>query len=257
MNQLLQLQKPRQKKEKIQIINLENTSKKQVNKAIIFDAGTLISFSMNGLLDLLKKLKSIFRGKFLITYKIKKEVIDNPIKNKKFELEALKIKDLLDKKIIELPDSLGIDNQKIYAYAIEIMELANSSFKSEDRNIRLIDIGEASCLALSNILTEQEIKNVIAIDERTTRMLAESHENLEEFLERKLHVKIKMNHANIGFFKNFKIIRSTELAYVAYKKGFIDLKGDSLVLDALLYALKFKGAAISGDEIEEIKRINN
>jgi len=42
--------------------------------------------------------------------------------------------------------------------------------------------------------------------------------------------------------------------YVAYKKGLIKLKGE-LVLDALLYALKFKGCSISGEEIRQIKRI--
>ena len=55
-------------------------------------------------------------------------------------------------------------------------------------------------------------------------------------------------------YKKFKVIRSTELIYVAYKKGLVKLKG-KLVLDALLWALKFKGCSISGDEIREIKKI--
>ena len=42
--------------------------------------------------------------------------------------------------------------------------------------------------------------------------------------------------------------------YVAYKKGLIKIQ-DPQLLDALLYAMKFKGAAISGDEIKEILRI--
>jgi hypothetical protein len=43
--------------------------------------------------------------------------------------------------------------------------------------------------------------------------------------------------------------------YVAWKKGIIPLKDGITVLDALLFALKFKGCAISGDEIKEIKKI--
>ena len=39
--------------------------------AIIFDASTLISFSMNGLLGELERLKGIFKGKFLITQEVK------------------------------------------------------------------------------------------------------------------------------------------------------------------------------------------
>ena len=39
-------------------------NKANINKAIIFDAGTLISLSMNGLIDELRKLKKIFNGNF-------------------------------------------------------------------------------------------------------------------------------------------------------------------------------------------------
>ena len=53
-----------------------------MKKAIIFDSGTLISFSMNGLLPELRELKKIFNGKFLITKDVKREVIDKPIKIK-------------------------------------------------------------------------------------------------------------------------------------------------------------------------------
>ena len=36
-------------------------------KAIVFDSGTLISLSMNGLVDELRDLKNIFKGNFFIT----------------------------------------------------------------------------------------------------------------------------------------------------------------------------------------------
>ena len=230
--------------------------KKQTDKAIIFDSGVLISFSMNGIIELIKKLKEIFSGKFLITSEIKKEVINVPLKIKKFELEALKIRRLLDDGVLEMPSSLGINDSEITKSANEIMTLANTCFSGSGREIHLLDVGEASCLALSRILTEKGIKNVLAIDERTTRMLAEKHENLREFLEKKLHVKISINHESIKFFRDFKIIRSPELAYVAYKKGLVDLKDGKVVLDALLYAMKFKGASISEDEIEEMKKMS-
>ncbi|MEK6844901.1 MAG: hypothetical protein AABX44_01460, partial [Nanoarchaeota archaeon] len=60
-------------------------------KVLIFDSGSLISLSMNGLLEELKKLKKIFNGEFIITKEVKKEVVDEPIKIKMYELEALKI----------------------------------------------------------------------------------------------------------------------------------------------------------------------
>ncbi|MCX6749385.1 MAG: hypothetical protein NTW17_01405 [Candidatus Pacearchaeota archaeon] len=224
------------------------------SKAIIFDSGTLISFSMNGLTDTIKKLKGIFKGKFLITQQVKKEVIDVPLKIKKFELEALKIKALLDEGVLELPSSLGIKDFDIEIGDNKMLGIANSTFSGKGRDINLLDHGETSCLALSKILTEKGIKNVIAVDERTTRLLAEKPENLKNILEERMHTKITIKNQNIGIFKDFKIIRSTELVYVAYKRNLIELKGPQ-VLDALLYALKFKGAAISGDEIEQIKRM--
>ena len=52
----------------------------------------------------------------------------------------------------------------------------------------------------------------------------------------------------------FRFIRSSELVYVAYKKGFIKLN-DKRALEALLYATKYKGCAISWEEIEQLKRL--
>ena len=86
---------------------------KKMKRAIIFDAGSLISLSMAGLINELIKLKENFNGQFLITEQVKFELVDKPIKIKRFELEALRIQELLNKKILEMPDSLGIDNKII------------------------------------------------------------------------------------------------------------------------------------------------
>lgn len=223
-------------------------------RAIVFDSGALISFSMNGITNIIKRLKKIFKGKFLITPNVKKEIIDTPMKIRRFRLEALKLKQLLDEGVLELPSSLKINDSEITKKTNEILDVANSTFNGEGKNIHIMHTGEASSLALGKILNERKIKNVIVIDERTTRILAEKPENLKKFLRKKLHVEIKIRMENLSLFKDFRIIRSTELVYVAYKKGLIKLK-DGNVLNTLLYAMKFKGAAISGDEIEQIKRI--
>lgn len=223
-------------------------------KAIVFDSGALISFSMNGVTNIIKNLKKVFDGKFLITSDVRKEVVDTPIKIKRFELEALKIKQLLDQGILELPSSLGIKDSEIKIKTEEFLNVANSTFNGGGKDIHIMDKGEASCLALSEILNKKGVKNVIAIDERTTRVLAEKPENLKNFLERKLHVKLKVSEKNFDVFKNFKVIRSPELIYIAYKKSLIKLKGEN-ALDSLLYAMKYKGASISKEEVEEIKKI--
>lgn len=223
------------------------------NKVIIFDASTLITFAMNGLLPEFKELRKIFKGKFIITNAVKKEAINNPLKIKRFELEALKIQNLLDEKVLELPLSLGVKESDISSKIQEILDSANSIFQGRGKDIHLIDVGEVSCLVLGNILNEKGIKNVLAIDERTMRMLCEKPENLRALLEKKLHTKITFKKKDFTFGK-CKIIRSAELIYLAYKKGLVRLKGER-VLDALLYAAQFKGCSISRDEIEEIKRL--
>jgi len=225
-----------------------------MTKIIIFDSSTLISLAMNGLLPELKELKKIFKGKFIITQDVKREIIDKPITIKRFELEALRLKQLLDEKTLVMPVSVGIKDSEISKKTNEILDIANDIFIGGDKNIKLIDSGEASCLALGKLLSEKKIENIIAVDERTTRMLCEKPENLDRLLEKKLHTKISLNKKNFEFFKGFKIIRSTELIYVAYKKNLVKL-GNGKLLDALLWALKFKGCSISVDEIKEIKRI--
>ncbi len=228
---------------------------KKLNKAMIFDAGALITISMNGLDKELRALKNIFDGAFLITRQVKKEVIDKPLTIKNFELEALRTKKLLEDKIIELAEDYGIDDNSIANKTEELMEIANSFFMSPKEPVKLLHIGEASCLALSSILNKKNIKNVIVIDERTARMLIEKPENLRELLIRKLHTNIRLVKNNFNYFKDFQVIRSAELIYVAWKKGLVDLKNGTFLLDALLYAVKSKGCAISHEEIEEIKKI--
>ena len=225
------------------------------DKVIIFDSGTLISLSMNGLLNLVKKLKGIFHGKFIITNEVKKEIIDKPITIKRFELEALKIKQLVGEGVLEFPTSLKISDAEISKKTNEILDIANNTFMANGKSIHIIDSGEASCLALSKILDKKKIKNVIAVDERTTRILGEKPENMKKLLGKKLHTNINPKPQNFKFFGGFKFIRSAELVYVAYKKGLVDIKDGKLLLDALLYAVKFKGCAISGDEIREIKKL--
>jgi predicted nucleic acid-binding protein len=222
-----------------------------MTKCIIFDAGPLINFAMNGILPILKDLKKEFNGKFIITNSVKKEIIDRPEKIKRFELEALKLNELFIDKIIELPVLTKEQQKQIERKTNEFMNLANSTFKAKGKNLHLIDKGEAEVLALATLMDKE---CVIAVDERTTRILCENPENLKKLLEKKLHTKIQAKKENYQFFENFKIIRSTELIYMANKKKLITIK-DPRAYEAMLYAVKFKGTSISENEIEQMKRI--
>lgn len=208
---------------------------------------------MNGLIDLLYNLKKQFSGKFIITKAVKYESIDRPSGIKKFELGALKINQLVKDKILEIPESLGISGELVKEKAREIINKSNNAFLAKQEFMHIIDAGEASCLALSLLAAEKSIENIVVVDERTTRMLGENPENLRKLFESKLHTSVQLKQ-DFSFLENTKFIRSSELVYLAYKKGLIKLKNGN-VLDALLYATKFKGASISRQEIEEMKRL--
>lgn len=225
-----------------------------MKRAIIFDAGTIISFAMNGMFEEFRKLKKIFRGDFLITNYVKDEIIDKPINRKKFEFEAMRIKKLLDDGIFKMPVDVGVDVKKMNDLTSELTEIANSCFRANGDYVHAVDYGETSCLALSRILTDKGIDNIIATDERTVRLMVEKPENMKKFLGKKLHSKITLDKKNLDKLKGFRFIRSSELAYILHKKGLIDIK-DEKVLEAMLYAMKFKGCAISFEEIDEIKRV--
>jgi hypothetical protein len=225
-----------------------------MTKALIFDSGTLITLSMNSLLDLLEKLKQASGIKFLITKEVKYEVADRPTGIARFELGALRIQNLIEKGVLELPASMGLSDDAIQKEAREIMEVANHSVQVGGRWVNIVSEAEISCLALSQELSEKGIENLIAIDERTTRMLSENPENMEKMMSEKMHHKVYVDEEKLKAFSKFRFIRSSELVYVAYKKDLVDLKGKK-VLEALLYATKFKGAAISFEEIDELKRL--
>jgi predicted DNA-binding protein (UPF0251 family) len=225
-----------------------------MTKVLVFDSGPLINLSMNGLLYLLEKLKKASNTKFIITLDVKHETIDCPLEIQRFELEALQLKQLMDSKIIELPDSLGISQGELAEKTSSLKNIANNLLYQGNSPIEIVSQSEMSCLALSEILTEKGIENIIAIDERTTRMITENPKNLENIISNKIHQQVKLSNKNITEFKQFKFIRSSELVFVAYKKGLSDIK-DKKVLEAMIYATKFKGAAISWDEINVLKKL--
>lgn len=220
-------------------------------KFLIFDAGPTISLTMNGLLPILKKLKKEFNGEFIITPDVKREVVDKPIKIKKYEWEGLQVNDLIKTGILSMSSKFIPDN-KLKKKNSEILKLANRSFSTKAGSVELIQKGEASCLSFSRLCNSE---NAIVVDERTTRMLSEAPNNLKQIMERKLHSTININQKNIDKLKNFKFIRSSELLYIAYKKNLFEIEKSKQLLSALLNAVKFKGTAISLKEIDEIKKM--
>lgn len=220
-------------------------------KCLIFDAGPIINLALNGLTDILIQLKKIFNGKFIISNQVKYEIIDHPLKIREFRLSALRIKNLLDKRILEFPDSINLKNSDIENKIKEVSNEINNAFKT-DVSIPLVHQGEISCIAISLLLSQKNIDNAIVIDERTTRLVIEKPANLKKILEKKLHATVNLVEKGLSQFKNIKIIRTPELLYIAYKNKLLNIEKRE-DLDAYLYASKIKGVSISEEEIREIE----
>jgi len=81
-------------------------------KYLIFDAGPIISMTMNGMLPIIEKLKGIFDGEFILTPHVRKEVVDKPMKIKKFKLEAIQVNDMIERGVFKMSNAV-ISNQKL------------------------------------------------------------------------------------------------------------------------------------------------
>jgi hypothetical protein len=228
-------------------------------RALVFDTGSIISLVTNNLLWTLVPLKKQFRGSFLISEAVKEEIINHPLKTKKFKLEGLMIQDYLREGIFSLAT-----NKYSSTGAEELLHLANSCFSTKGHPVKIVDKAEIETLMI--VLENRALAMVI--DERTLRLLVENPKKLEKVLESRLRTNIKMNKKNVDKFKeltkDIKILRSTEIAYIAYKlkllnkyitaKKVLDPSLKKELLEGTLWALKLKGCSISTEEINEILR---
>ncbi len=207
--------------------------------------------TMNGMLPILERLKEKFDGKFILTPQVKKEVVDKPMNINKYKFEAIRVKNLISKGILKMSSDCISDN-KIEKEMRSMMRIINSAFKTRFEKIKLVHEGEVSCLAFAKLCGEE---NAIVTDERTVRMFIEAPEKLAKLMERKLNSKINIDDKKLFDLPDFKFIRSSELIYMAYKKNILGFKRSKEILEAMLYALKFKGTAVSSKEIQEIKAL--
>lgn len=223
-------------------------------KVLIFDSGTLINLSMNGMLEILARLKQHVKGEFIITPPVKSEIIDRPLKVRRFELGALRIQQLLNQGVLKLPEALAVNRQELEQVTRRLLEKANHALQVKGSWVEIVSEAEMSCVALASILKQQSVETLIAIDERTTRTLCENPAMLERLISDRMHQWAKVTAIDLSEFREFRFIRSSELAYVAYKKCLLGLQGKQ-ALEAALYATKSKGAAISYEEIEALKKL--
>lgn len=222
-------------------------------KALFFDTGPIITLVMSRLVWILPELKKKYGGKFYITPAVKRELVTRPMEIKRFEFEALQALKLIKDGVLEVYEDVP---QKEVA---RLHAIANSSFKIEGRNMEIIQSGEIE----SVVCALQAGAEAMVMDERTLRLFIENGEEMKALLERRFQKPITVEKENMKSFSQelggIKIIRSIELVGVAYKMKLLDSylptqkNGREILLEAVLWAAKFNGAAVTEHEVEEIK----
>ncbi len=213
-----------------------------MNKKIISDTGPLISLSECCLLWLIPEIKP----EIFIPPKVKEELVDKPLKTKKFELKAIR----LSKFVEEMIEVVG--EEEVKKEARRLSNMANSLFSHKGKNLSIVHGGEAEMVAL---LKEMDA-HAVMLDERTTRLLIEDLNMLQKYLEEKHKFQIDMDEDKakkiMEEFKNVSVIRSSEIVAYAYEQGLLDRYGEpEKVLEAALYGVRFAGCSISSEEIKE------
>lgn len=227
-------------------------------RTIIFDTSSLISLATNNLLYTLAPLKKQFNGHFFITESVHKEIIDNPMKSKRFKLEAFLIQDLFNTGVLEV-----YNNPEIQKQSIELLNKLNNTYFSHKTPIKILDLAEVESLVLAHDLGAE----AYVVDERTMRLIVENPFALANILADKLHSKIEVNNSNLkkvkSEFSEIKVLRSTEVMLAAYNMGLFDSiigkekKKKIEFIDGLLWALKLHGCSITEREIQELLNYKN
>ena len=152
-------------------------------------------------------------------------------------------------------------NVNLNSQTVSLLDLVNSIYRVRGKDPEVFHKGEIESVVLAN----HKNSNAIVIDERSMRLLLEDPKRLTQLLSRKLHSKVKINKNSLDEFKsktkNIKVIRSTELALMAYEFGllnhFLKHHGKEDLLDAILWGLKTRGCAITPHEIDDYVRIES
>jgi len=212
------------------------------------------------MLWVLDELKKIHDGDFYLPTSVKHEIIDRPIESKKFKLEALQVLETIRRGTLKVYPQ----EAKLKKLTLDLLDLANSCYSCKGKGVTIIHYAEMEAVALALLLNA----DAMVVDERMMRAIIEDPLSVERIMSRKFSMKIKLDKKKLKLFKNevkgIKLIRSVELATVAYEKGWLDVylpkKNEvknprKTLLTAFLWGLKLRGCAISQAEIDKIVKL--
>lgn len=223
---------------------------------LLLDAGPVISLTTNNLLWLLEPLGKAAGMPFSIVSSVKREIVDRPLATKKFKFEALQVQRLLEQGTLKV-----IDKPEYKSKALQLLDLANSVFWAKQSPIRIVQLGEMESLAAAVGLGT----NRVVMDERITRSLIETPDQLKNLMEMRLHTKLHTDTGRLDEFlalmRHVEIVRSAELVTIAYEKGLLNNflvkvpNPKKELLESVLWGVKLNGCAISEQEIGDIVKL--
>ncbi len=228
-------------------------------KALVFDAGPIISLTTNNLLWLLEPMRRHFGGRFYIPKSVKRELIDTPLQGNKFKYQAFQVLHEVATDVLQIAAS-----DQILRKAKHLEDLANSIFKAQGNWIKIVDFAEMESLSATLFLNAQ----AVVVDERTTRLLVEAPSLLKEHLERRLHQPITVETSRLKEFQRFTkdihLFRSVEFITIAYELGLFNtfmqplqdavLDPQKILLESLVWSVKMSGCSVSKDELHDLLR---
>ena len=218
-------------------------------KKAVIDSGTMITLSSTCLMNIFKSFVQHNKIDLMVSNTVASESVWKPIVNKRFALNAARIKHAFNDKIVNVVESTA-EVRKIEG---EILALANTCFSTSFGPTKIIQQGEAEALALAKVYGAK----ALFVDERTTRSLIENPSRLKQTLEKRQQTRIVADQQKIQDFRNLfsglKIFRSVDIIAFAYEQDLFDHELDhgKLELEAALYAAKYAGCAVSEREISE------
>ncbi len=225
----------------------ENESAAKPRKKIVLDSSSLISISDNCFIKVMKHLAQKENISFIIPESVYMESVQTPARIKRFELNAIRIRDAVEEGYIKVMKTTPAMRQRMERLERETFDLC----ECDGEKVRLLHLGESETLALIKEINA----DVLAIDERTTRMLIEEPQNIVPFLQRRHEGRVSINRAALDSFRaeygGIKIVRSVELIALSYDDGTFgeEIHRTRQALEAALYAVKFAGCAVSFNEI--------
>jgi DNA-binding Xre family transcriptional regulator len=230
-------------------------------KSLVFDAGPVISLTMNNLLWLLEPLQIKFAGLFYVPEAVKRELVDEPLATKRFKFEALQVQQYISANVLKV-----LKNEETKEEALHLLNLANNCFEAKNHHMNVVHFGEMSTIAAAKLLKS----NAVVIDERTTRELVERPEAVARLMSNKLHTRVGINRKNLSALKEelrgTRVIRSAELVTVAYEFGLLNRYVRSgqekvvprlkqVLLDSVLWGVKLDGCSITKEEIDRLLKL--